>query len=43
MWKIENLDIEGMIKRYEDPVFFGAFNDQVCIGGFLLIEHDKRY
>jgi GNAT superfamily N-acetyltransferase len=43
MWKIENLDIEGMIKRYEKPVFYGAFEDQTCVGGFILLDEDKRY
>jgi GNAT superfamily N-acetyltransferase len=43
MWKIENLNIEGIILRYERPVFYGAFEDKICIGGFILIEEDKRY
>jgi GNAT superfamily N-acetyltransferase len=43
MWKIENLNVEGMIARYENPIFYGAFEDEVFIGGFILIEQDKRY
>ena len=43
MWKLENLEKESMIKRYEDPMFYGAFENNECVGGFILLEKDKRY
>jgi Acetyltransferase (GNAT) family. len=43
MWDPRNLSIEGMIARYGDPAFFGLFEDETCVGGFLLVERDMRY
>jgi hypothetical protein len=43
MWKLENLNIKGLLKRYEQPDFYGAFEGNICVGGFILIEQDIRY
>jgi GNAT superfamily N-acetyltransferase len=43
MWKLENLEKKSLIDRYEDPNFYGAFENNECVGGFILIEKDKRY
>ena len=43
MWKIENLELYGMIKRYGNPQFYGAYEKNECVGGFILIEQDTRY
>jgi GNAT superfamily N-acetyltransferase len=43
MWNLENLSIDGLISRYENPQFYGAFLEGVCVGGFILIQQDKRY
>lgn len=43
MWKSEHLTVAGMIERYPDPRFYGAFEDSECLGGFVLLEDDPRY
>jgi hypothetical protein len=43
MWKIENLEKESLIERYDKPKFFAGFVDKICVGGFILIEQDIRY
>jgi GNAT superfamily N-acetyltransferase len=43
MWKPEHLKLRGMIERYVDPAFYGAFEGGDCVGGFALIERDERY
>ena len=43
MWKIEQLNKESIIQKYENPVCFLAYEDSVSVGGFLLLEIDNRY
>jgi GNAT superfamily N-acetyltransferase len=43
MWKIENLEKGELIERYENPIFYGAYENTECIGGFILLEKDIRY
>jgi GNAT superfamily N-acetyltransferase len=43
MWEFKYLELNGMIKRYEEPLFYGAYEDKECVGGFVLIEKDDRY
>jgi hypothetical protein len=43
MWKNQNLKKSAMIQKYKNPIFYGAFENKVLIGGFILIEEDKRY
>jgi GNAT superfamily N-acetyltransferase len=43
MWKIEQLNKESIIKKYENPMCFLAYEDLVSVGGFLLLENDNRY
>jgi GNAT superfamily N-acetyltransferase len=43
MWKAEHLTVAGMIERYANPRFYGAFEGSDCVGGFALLEEDPRY
>jgi GNAT superfamily N-acetyltransferase len=43
MWKLDQLNAESIIRKYEYPQCFIAFEDKVSVGGFLLLEKDKRY
>ena len=43
MWTIEKLEKKALIERYENPIFYGAYENKECIGGFILIEKDTRY
>jgi GNAT superfamily N-acetyltransferase len=43
MWKIEQLNKESIIQKYENPMCFLAYEDSVSVGGFLLLEKDNRY
>jgi GNAT superfamily N-acetyltransferase len=43
MWKIEQLNKESIIQKYESPMCFLAYEDSVSVGGFLLLEKDNRY
>jgi GNAT superfamily N-acetyltransferase len=43
MWKIEQLNKESIIYKYENPKCYLGFEDSVIVGGFLLIEQDNRY
>jgi GNAT superfamily N-acetyltransferase len=43
MWKSEHLTVAGMVERYANPKFYGAFEGGDLIGGFVLLEEDPRY
>ena len=43
MWDINQLNKKAIIEKYEIPRCFIGCVDEVKIGGFLLIEQDKRY
>jgi GNAT superfamily N-acetyltransferase len=43
MWNVEELNTESIIKKYVCPKCYLGFEDGEKIGGFLLIEKDKRY
>jgi GNAT superfamily N-acetyltransferase len=43
MWKSESLTQAALIDRYGDPMCFAGFEDSACVGGFLLIDSDRRY
>jgi hypothetical protein len=43
MWIIDKLNEQALIDRYKDPMFFGGFEETICVGGFILIEKDNRY
>jgi hypothetical protein len=43
MWKLDQLNADSIIKKYELPQCYIAFEGTVSVGGFLLIEKDKRY
>ena len=43
MWKIEQLNKDSIIQKYENLICYLGFEHTVIVGGFLLIEHDKRY
>jgi len=43
MWKIDQLEKDKLIDKYENPKFYIAYEDIEIVGGFLLIERDVRY
>jgi len=43
MWKIEQLNKDSIIQKYENPMCFLAYEDSVSVGGFLLLDIDNRY
>ena len=43
MWKLDQLNKESIIEKYECPKWYIAYDDTEIVGGFLLIEHDRRY
>ena len=43
MWKIEQLNKDSIIQKYENPMCFLAYEDSFSVGGFLLLEKDNRY
>jgi hypothetical protein len=42
-WDLKSLDRNTLLSRYDEPKLFGAFENDVCIGGFILLKHDDRY
>jgi GNAT superfamily N-acetyltransferase len=43
MWKIENVTKDKLIEMYKEPLFFGGFENNLCIGGFILINKDHIF
>jgi hypothetical protein len=43
MWKLESLEKKSLIERYVNPMFYGAYENKECIGGFILVDKDVRY
>ena len=43
MWKLDQLNKASIIEKYENPKCYLAYEDEEKVGGFLLIEHDRRY
>ena len=43
MWKLDQLNADAIIKKYEFPQFYIAYENEVNVGGFLLLENEKRY
>jgi GNAT superfamily N-acetyltransferase len=42
-WDLRSLDIKSLLTRYDEPQIFGAFENDSCIGGFILLNKDERY
>ena len=43
MWDISKLNKEAIIQRYDYPELFVSYENKNKVGGFLLIEYDKKY
>jgi ribosomal protein S18 acetylase RimI-like enzyme len=43
MWEYKNVELNGLYRRYENPSFFGAYENDNCVGGFILLEIDDHY
>jgi GNAT superfamily N-acetyltransferase len=43
MWDLEKLLKESLVERYKSPVFYAGFENNVCVGGFILIDKDEKY
>ena len=43
MWALDKLTKDQIVKRYDEPELYISYDDNVKIGGFLLIHYDKNY
>jgi GNAT superfamily N-acetyltransferase len=42
-WDLRSLEKESLLTRYDESQLFGAFENDICIGGFVLLNNDERY
>lgn len=43
IWDIHQLTIKNLNIKYDYPNYYVGYIDKCILGGFLLIEHDRRY
>jgi hypothetical protein len=43
LWNVDQFTDENLKNNYDDPVYYICYDNQNIIGGFILIEYDRKY